>query len=109
MMLLGAVNLTATAASTTQINLSWTAPSSIIGVANYVVQRCQGAGCVNFVTIASPAAAAYLDTALSPGTSYRYQVQAVDTAQSASPFSNAASATTSALPPTAPGNLTATA
>src|SRR5450631_2372705 len=102
-------NLTATAASTTQINLSWTASTSTIGLANYVVQRCQGAACVNFVTISSPTATIYADTALSPSTSYRYQVQAVDTAQNSSPFSSATSATTSALPPTAPGNLTATA
>jgi len=34
--------LTATAASMVQINLSWTASTSSVGLANYIVQRCQG-------------------------------------------------------------------
>ena len=101
-------NLTATAASTSQINLSWTASTSTVGLRNYIVQRCQGAGCTNFAPIASPAGTTYSDTGLTSGTSYSYQVQAVDTAGNLSAFSNVASATTQASP-TAPGNLTATA
>ena len=101
-------NLTATAASTSQINLSWTASTSTVGLRNYIVQRCQGAGCTNFAPIASPTGTTYSDTGLTSGTSYSYQVQAVDTAGNLSAFSNVASATTQA-PPTAPSNLTATA
>ena len=101
-------NLTATAASTSQINLSWTVSTSTVGLRNYIVQRCQGAGCTNFAQIASPTGTTYSDTGLTSGTSYSYQVQAVDTAGNLSAFSNVASATTQA-PPTAPGNLTATA
>jgi len=101
-------NLTATAASTSQINLSWTASTSTVGLKNYIVQRCQGVGCTTFVQIASPAGSTYSDTGLTSGTSYSYQVQAIDTAGNLSVFSNVASATTQA-PPTAPGNLTATA
>jgi len=48
--------LTATAASMVQINLSWTASTSSVGLANYIVQRCQGAGCTNFAQVASFAA-----------------------------------------------------
>jgi len=44
----GTQRLTATAASMVQINLSWTASTSSVGLANYIVQRCQGAGCTNF-------------------------------------------------------------
>ena len=100
-------NLTATATSASQINLSWIASTSSVGLANYVLQRCQGVGCTNFVQIATPAGTTYSDTGLTFGTSYSYQVQAVDTAGNLSPFSNLASATTQ-TPPTAPSNLSAT-
>src|SRR6266571_502346 len=104
-------NLTATAASTSQINLSWTASTSTIGIANYVVQRCQGAGCTNFAQIAITALRlTYSDTGLLSNTSYSYRVQAIDTAGTRSAFSNTATATTlTPQPPTAPSNLTATA
>src|SRR6266705_2907397 len=104
-------NLTATAASTTQIDLSWTASTSAIGIANYVVQRCQGAGCTNFAQIAITALRlTYSDTGLLSNTSYSYRVQAIDTAGTRSAFSNTATATTlTPQPPTAPSNLTATA
>src|SRR6202011_2499198 len=63
-------NVTATVISATQINLSWTAASSSVGIKNYVVQRCQGASCSNFATIGSPTATAYNDTGLTAGASY---------------------------------------
>src|SRR6266568_2354397 len=87
-------NLTATAASTSQINLSWTASTSNVGLANYVVQRCQGAGCSNFAQIATPTGTTYNDTGLASATSYNYRVQAVDSSGTASTFSNTAGATT---------------
>ena len=40
--------LTATAASATQINLSWGAAIDNVGVTGYRVERCTGAGCTNF-------------------------------------------------------------
>ena len=87
-------NLSATAVGGSQINLSWTASTSNVGLANYVVQRCQGTGCTNFAQIASPTGTSYSDTGLSAGTSYSYQVQAIDNAAVAGPFSNVATATT---------------
>jgi fibronectin type 3 domain-containing protein len=87
-------NLTATAVSTNQINLSWTASTSSLGLANYVVQRCQGVGCSSFAQIATPTATTYTDTGLASGTSYSYQVEAIDIEGNLSPFSNVASATT---------------
>ena len=103
-------NLTATAASTTQIGLSWTASTSSIGIADYVVERCQGAGCISFAQIATVTGTSYIDTGLLPGASYSYQVQAVDTAGNAGAFSSLATAATQIpQPPTAPGNLTAIA
>jgi IPT/TIG domain/Fibronectin type III domain len=86
-------NLAATAVSTTQINLSWTASTSSIGLANYVVERCQGAGCTNFTQLSTPTGTTYSDTGLAVGTSYSYEVEAVDIAGNVSPFSNIATAT----------------
>ncbi len=87
-------SLTATAASTSQINLSWTASTSSLGVANYIVERCEGAGCTNFTQIATPTATTYSDTGLASGTSYSYEVQAKDIEGNLSAYSNVASATT---------------
>ena len=103
-------NLTATAASATQINLSWTASTSTVGLANYIVQRCQGTGCFNFAQITSfPATTTtYNDAGLTVGTSYSYRVQASDTSGNLGSFSNAATTSTQ-TPPTSPGSLTATA
>jgi Fibronectin type III domain len=87
-------NLTATAVSSSQINLSWTASTSSVGIANYVLYRCQGAGCANFVYDASPTGTTYSDTGLTANTSYSYEVQAKDNNGNLSGFSNIASATT---------------
>ena len=107
--------LTATAASATQINLSWAASTDNVGVAGYKVERCQGAGCVNFVQVAAPAGTGttYNDTALTAGTGYSYRVRATDAAGNLSGYSPVASATTQSATdtqaPTTPGTLTATA
>jgi chitodextrinase len=104
-------NLTATAASSTQINLSWTASTDNVGVTGYLVERCQGAGCTTFAQIATPTATSFSDTGLTASTSYSYRVRATDAANNLSSYSNTASATTPAppdtTPPTAPSNLTA--
>jgi chitodextrinase len=106
-------SLTATAASTTQINLAWTASTDNVGVTGYRVERCQGAGCSNFAQIATPTAATFNDTGLTPSTSYSYRVRATDAAANLSAFSSTATASTMAapdtMPPTSPSNLTAIA
>ena len=105
-------SLTATAASSTQIDLSWTASTDDVGVTGYLIQRCLGASCTNFsplVTVTGTTTT-YSDSGLPPSTSYSYQVQATDAAGNLGPYSNASSATTSGdRPPTAPSGLTATA
>jgi chitodextrinase len=104
-------NLTATAASSAQINLSWTASTDNVGVTGYRVERCQGAGCTTFTQIATPTTTTFNDTGLAPSTSYSYRVRATDAAGNLSPYSATATATTAAdtTPPSAPTNLTATA
>src|SRR5277367_2737467 len=106
-------NLTATAVSAAQINLSWTTSTDNVGVTGYKVERCSGAACANFVQIAAPTGTTFNDTGGTASTSYSYRVRANDAAGNNSGYSNTASATTPAAadttPPTAPTNLTATA
>jgi fibronectin type 3 domain-containing protein/azurin len=107
--------LGATAASASQINLSWTASTDNVGVTGYQVERCQNAGCSNFAQVATPTGTTFQDTGLLASTPYSYRVRAVDAAANPSGYSNTASATTSTppppdtTPPSAPSNLTATA
>lgn len=103
-------NLTATAASSSQINLAWTDTSN--SEDGFKIERCQGAGCTNFTQVTQTGANAttYNDTGLSASTTYSYRVRAFN-AGGDSGYSNTASATTqaSAQPPAAPSGLTATA
>jgi fibronectin type 3 domain-containing protein len=101
-------NLVATAASTSQINLTWSASTTNVGIANYDVQRCQGSGCTNFASIASPTGTSFSDQSLPANTSYSYQVRAVDIVGDVGPFSAVATTVTLApQPPTAPTNVVA--
>jgi chitodextrinase len=105
-------NLTATAASGSQINLGWTASTDNVGVTQYLVERCQGAGCTTFAQIGTSIVTSYNDTGLTANTSYSYRARATDAAGNLGPYSSVASTTTQApdtQPPTAPSNLTATA
>ncbi len=106
--LIAPTGLAATSTSPTQINLTWTASS---GATGYNIDRCQGSGCTSFAQIGMTTGTSYSNTGLSPSTSYVYEVQAYNSSNSTSPFSNAASAQTQAdtTPPTAPANLTASA
>jgi len=91
-------SLTVTAASTTQINLSWTASTDNVGVTGYKLERCTGANCSNFTQIATPTTTTYSDTGLTASTSYSYRVRATDAAGNLSTFSNTGSATTTTGP-----------
>jgi chitodextrinase len=105
--------LSATAVSTSQINLSWGAATDNVGVTSYLVERCQSAGCSNFTQITTTTGTTFNNTGLTAATSYSYRVRATDAANNPGPFSNVASATTQAAPdttpPSAPGTLTVTA
>ncbi len=71
--------LTATAISTTQINLAWTASTDNVGVTGYRVERCQGASCTNYAQIGTPTATTFGNTGAA-ATTYRYRVRAIDAA-----------------------------
>src|SRR5439155_25534411 len=91
-------NLAATAASSSQINLTWTASTDNVGVTGYRIERCQGGGCTNFAQVAAPAGTGttYNDTGLTASTSYSYRVRATDAANNLRAYSAAAAPTTEA-------------
>src|SRR3989440_212204 len=81
--------LTASAVSSSQINLSWAASSDNVGVSGYRVFR-DGA------QIATTSTTFFANTGLSPSTTYSYAVAAFDAAGNLSAQSSPASATTPA-------------
>src|SRR5579884_2012589 len=99
-------NLTASAISTSQINLSWT--NNATNVTGFYVQRSTDD--VNFSQVGSTGSArtSYSDGALNAGTTYYYRVYAYNSSGN-SAYSNVANATTVPNPPAAPSSLTATA
>jgi hypothetical protein len=68
--------LTATAISTSQINLAWSDNSG--DETGFLIERCTGNNCTNFVQIASVGAnvTSYPDAGLASNTFYRYRVLA---------------------------------
>ena len=47
-------NVAASAVSSSQVNLSWSASTDNVGVTGYRVERCQGAGCTTFAQVGTP-------------------------------------------------------
>jgi hypothetical protein len=106
----GPSNLTATAVSSSQVNLTWV--DSATTEQGFKIERCAGTGCSNFGQIAIVGAniTTYSSTGLSGSTNYSYRVRAYN-ASGDSNYSNTASAVTYAAPslPAAPTNLVAVA
>ena len=77
-------------------DLSWGAATDNVGVAGYQIFRCTGSSCSNYalLTATSGAGTIFSDTGLTAGTSYSYEVRAVDAAGNQGAFSNIASTTT---------------
>ena len=93
--------LTATAAGSSRIDLTWTDNSD--NESSFEIERCAGADCADFARIATVAAnvTSHGDTGLGSSTSYSYRVRATN-AGGASDYSNVASAVTDAPPPNSP-------
>jgi chitodextrinase len=94
-------NVSATAVSTTQINVSWSASFDLVGVTGYKVFR-------NGNLAGSPAGLSFPDTGLVPSTTYSYTVVALDPAGNPSPPSTPVMATT-LTPDTTPPTVSITA
>jgi chitodextrinase len=93
--------LTATAASSSQINLTWSAATDTggSGLAGYKVFR-------SGTQIATTTTTSYSNTGLAASTTYSYTVAAYDGAGNTSPQSASASATTQAAADTVPPTVT---
>jgi chitodextrinase len=93
-------NLAGSAASSSQINLTWTASTDNVGVTGYKVFR-------NGTQIATPATPGYSDTNLTPATAYSYAVAAVDAAGNTSTQTTPITVTTQndTTAPSVPTNL----
>ncbi|SES81790.1 fibronectin type III domain-containing protein [Stigmatella erecta] len=82
-------NLSATASSSSQINLTWSPSSDNVGVTGYTIYR-------GGTAVGTSGSASYSDTGLAASTAYSYTVRARDAAGNTSAASNTASATTQA-------------
>ena len=93
--------LAATAASSSRINLSWSASSDSVGVTGYRVFR-------NGTEVGTTTTTSFQDVGLNEATTYNYTVSAYDAAGNNSAQSATASARTlDVTPPTVPANLAA--
>jgi len=93
--------ISASAVSSSQINVSWSASTDNVAVTGYRVFR-------NGTLVASPSSPSFSDTGLSPSTLYSYTVAAVDAAANVSAPSTAASSTTLAASDTTPPTVSIT-
>ena len=84
--------LTATATSSTQVALTWTASTDNVGVDHYVIERATGEG--GLTPIGTSVLTSYSDVTVSASTAYRYRVLAVDTTGNASDPSGTSTVTT---------------
>lgn len=106
--------LTANSISTSQINLSWTAPSNNGGsaITGYKIDRSTNAGSTWSTLVANTASSSttYSNTGLAAATSYTYRVSAINSVGT-SAVSNTASAITGTIitVPQAPTGLVASA
>jgi chitodextrinase len=98
----------AAAASTEQINLTWTASASKIAIGSYRVFRGASAGNLSQVATTYSTPTSYISYPLAPSTTYYFGVEAVDTDGNVSPMSAIVLATTLA-PAAAPKDLAAKA
>ncbi len=100
-------DLSAAAATSTEISLSWTAPVSSTAISGYTLQRKSGSGSyANVSTTIAAGATSYTDTGLTPATTYTYRIRAVNSVGDAA-WSNQPSAKTNNAAPDAVEDLAA--
>src|SRR5256886_12504620 len=92
--------LTATAVSSSQINLSWAPPADNGGsaITGYKIERSTDGGATWTVLVVNTGSATtmYSDTGLAHTTTYTYRVSAINSIGTGSPSTNASATTTTA-------------
>jgi hypothetical protein len=97
--------LTASDTASMQVTLSWTPVGNPAGLAGYLIEQCQGAGCTTFSQVAQASGPSAQVTGLTPLTTYQFRVRSVDLSGNDSGYSNIVTVNT--LPIAAPTALTA--
>jgi hypothetical protein len=99
-------NLTATAVSNSQINLTWTGNSGNTSITGYTFAYATNSAVYHYV--AGAGAASFSQTGLYAGTTYYLKIKAEGTSDTYdSPFTPSVTATTTSAAPNAPSGLTA--
>ena len=87
--------MTATAISSSRVDLSWGAATDNVAVTGYHIERCQApAAPASPRSRLPPQRTTYSDTTAAAGTSYSYRVRANDAVPNLGPYSNTATAMT---------------
>ena len=75
-------NVVASNVTSSSVSLSWTVSTDTAGsgVNSYQILRCTGAGCTNFLAVASVSGNSHVDAGRAANTTYVYRVRAVDNA-----------------------------
>jgi hypothetical protein len=88
-------SLSATAVSTSEIDLSWTASTDSGGLVGYKIYQCTDASCISTTQIGTvTSGTTYQNTSLSSGTAYFYTISAYDVVANVSATSTSSTATT---------------
>jgi fibronectin type 3 domain-containing protein len=100
-------NLAAAAAACTRVTLTWTASTDKLGISNYKIFAGLSPSSMIQIGMQGPSPTSYNDQTVSPGTTYYYALQAVDTSGNLSYMTTPVPINTPALP-VAPAGVTAT-
>ena len=92
--------LTATAVSSSQINLTWQDNSG--DESNFKLERKINAGGYSVIATIPANVTSFADAALTPGTSYTYRISAASAAGTSQPSNEASAATVQLTPPATP-------
>ncbi|TBR12255.1 MAG: fibronectin type III domain-containing protein [Candidatus Nitrosotenuis sp.] len=107
------LNLAAAAASSSQINLTWNAPSNNGGspITGYKIERSTDNGSTWGVLVPNTGSISttYSNIGLSPSTTYTYRVSAINSIGTSLPSNTASATTASVTAPSQPLNLAAAA